>query len=176
MYYLTWEARADYNDLHNSSVRGRLGSYIRVFMSASTLAKSPYFTQEKIESYPDYSADWNVFLTRVQAASTHTTHAGLKALNQLETAVHPSAFKTLIGQFNLTVNPGQAALLSASDEEDSEDSEADDEQPLVTLVEEPSTSSKKKTRKRTATAPAVVAGHDSWQDVTHGKKKKNSKE
>ena len=148
-------------------------------MSASTLVKSLYFTQEKIESYPDYSADWNVFLTRVQAASTHATRAGLEALNQLETAVHPGAFKTLIGQFNLTVNLGQAALaalLSASDEEDSEDSEADDEQPLVTLVEEPSTSSKKKTRKRTATAPAVVAGHDSWQDVTHGKKKKSSKE
>ena len=56
-YYLTGSLRMDYNDLDNSAVMGCLGSYIRVFMSASTLAKSPHFTQEKIKSYPDYNAD-----------------------------------------------------------------------------------------------------------------------
>ena len=61
VYYLTGSLRMDYNDLDNSAIMGRLGAY----MSASTLAKLPHFTQEKIESYPDYNADWNASLVQV---------------------------------------------------------------------------------------------------------------
>ena len=119
-HYLTGGDHADYNDLDNAAVMGSLGSYIRIFMSASTLSKSPYFSQEKFESYPDYNADWHAFLTRVRAASTHATQAGLEALNQLETAVGPGTFKTLVECFNLTISPGQAALLTATDDDEEE--------------------------------------------------------
>ena len=164
-YYLTGNLRADYNDLDHSAVMGCLGSYIRVFMSASTLANSPHFTQEKIESYPDYNADWNAFLMWVRAASTHATCTRLEELNQLETSVHPSLFKTLIGQFSLTVSPGQAALLASSDDEDSQATDAEDEQPLASLVEEPSVASRKRTKERAATS--VAEGRISWQEETN---------
>ena len=110
-YYLTGNPRADYNDFDHSAVMERLRSYICVFMSASTLANSPHFTQEKIENYSDYNANWNAFLTQVQAAATNATRTRLEALKQLKRSVHPILFKTLIGQFSLTVSPVQAAIL-----------------------------------------------------------------
>ena len=56
-YYLTGGEREDDNDLDNSTVMGRLGSYIRDFMGVSILAKWPQYSQEKVQSYLDYSAD-----------------------------------------------------------------------------------------------------------------------
>ena len=90
-------------------------------MGASTLAKSPHYTQEKIQSYSDYNADWDAFLTRIRTASTQTTKSGLEALNQLDTATKPSMFKDIIEQLNLTVSPGQTMLMSGSEDEDDHD-------------------------------------------------------
>ena len=110
-YYLTGSEKADYNDLDNTAYMARLSSFLRIFMSFSTLTKSPHFSNHKIESYPDFNADWNSFLTRVRTASAAATRADLEALNQLDTAVRPDLFKNLVHTFPLTVTPGQMALL-----------------------------------------------------------------
>ena len=37
---------------------GRIGTFIRVFFSTTSLCQSPYLTQLKVGGYEDYSIDW----------------------------------------------------------------------------------------------------------------------
>lgn len=60
--YLTGQNRLAYNDEDMDCYLGRLGCFMINMFEHSALAKSPYFTREKVESYPDYSPAFNTAL------------------------------------------------------------------------------------------------------------------
>ena len=62
----------------------------------------------------------------MRTASTHATQARLEMLNQIKTTIHPNMFRNLIEQFNLTVSPGQAGLLTTSEDNDQQATDAED--------------------------------------------------
>ena len=50
--YLTGKGRADFDDVRNENVLGRLGTYIQSALPKSTLASSPHFAPGRIQGYP----------------------------------------------------------------------------------------------------------------------------
>ncbi|XP_011701117.1 PREDICTED: uncharacterized protein LOC105457888 isoform X2 [Wasmannia auropunctata] len=64
--YLTGAARADYQDIDNEKYLGRLGTFILTLHKNSTLAKSPYMSQSRVQNYLDYDANFKQLLIRLQ--------------------------------------------------------------------------------------------------------------
>ena len=48
----------EYSDNQMEQYLGRVGTFIRVFFSTTTLSQSPHLTQLKVGDYEDYSIDW----------------------------------------------------------------------------------------------------------------------
>lgn len=55
------------------SYLGRLGTYVRRMFAKSTLAASPHLTQVKVESYDDFSPEWDQFLIQLKAAAAQAS-------------------------------------------------------------------------------------------------------
>ena len=56
--YLCNRRSTDYSDTQMEQYLGRIGTFIRVFFSATTVCQSPHLTQLKVGGYEDYSIDW----------------------------------------------------------------------------------------------------------------------
>ena len=64
--YLTGQNRSDYDDVKNEGVLGRLGTYVLNVIPKSTLAASPHLDPARIQSYPDYNADYATTLQQLK--------------------------------------------------------------------------------------------------------------
>ncbi|CAH0386705.1 unnamed protein product [Bemisia tabaci] len=56
--YLTGQPRIQYNASEAEQWMGRLGMFIDIMSPKSTLAKSPHFSVDRIQSYADFSTDF----------------------------------------------------------------------------------------------------------------------
>ena len=56
--YLCNRKATEYSDAQIEQYLGRIGTFIRVFFSTTTLCQSPHLTQLKVGGYEDYSIDW----------------------------------------------------------------------------------------------------------------------
>jgi hypothetical protein len=64
--YLCGTQDASYDDNQFEGFIGRLGVYIQALAPRSTLARSPHFTESKIESASDYDPNWRQVLQQIQ--------------------------------------------------------------------------------------------------------------
>jgi len=66
--YLTGNAHNRHGEEVATNALGRIGTYLRVTQPNGTLARSPHLTEEKVQSYPDYTESWNAVCTRFMMA------------------------------------------------------------------------------------------------------------
>lgn len=66
--YLTGTKDATFNDTQFENFIGRLGTFIYIVATKSTLAHSPHFAVSRIESAPDYSVTWRNILNQIARA------------------------------------------------------------------------------------------------------------
>jgi hypothetical protein len=66
--YLTGTKDDSFVDNVFDSFIGRLGTFIQVVASRSTLCNSPHFQPERVESAPDFSSTWRSILTQINRA------------------------------------------------------------------------------------------------------------
>ena len=55
--YLCNRKATEYSDTQMEQYLGRIGTFIRIFFSTTTLCRSPYLKQLKVGGYEDYSID-----------------------------------------------------------------------------------------------------------------------
>lgn len=74
--------RANYNDSDADQYLGRLGTFTNTMSpkNTSTLAKSPHLASEMIQSYPDFSADFENDLKSYKLQSAMAARAALQRL------------------------------------------------------------------------------------------------
>lgn len=78
--YLTGSARAAYSDTQNEMYLGRLGTYMRNMFPKATLTASPHLTQMKVESYEDYSPEWNNTLLQYKLLASQNASEAMKQI------------------------------------------------------------------------------------------------
>lgn len=93
--YLTGEPRVTYSDSDNDAYLGRLGTYIRKMFSKSTLAQSPHLAQSKVESYEDYSPEWDQILTQFRIAAAQNQAQAAVVINEASATLTDEVFEEL---------------------------------------------------------------------------------
>lgn len=79
--YLTGLPRVRYNDTDADSYLGRLGTFINKMSPKSTLARSPHLAEDRVQSYPDFSSDFDNDLNSYKLQSAMAARSALQALD-----------------------------------------------------------------------------------------------
>lgn len=82
-HYLTGNARENISEELVQANLGRLGTWIRAFQPNSTLVKSPALTEEAIQSYEDFDANFRIICNAVKNGLTERMQkaAGERAID-----------------------------------------------------------------------------------------------
>jgi len=127
--YLTGKERVTYDDSENDMVLGRLGTFVTIMMSKSTLAQSPHLKEARLQSYPDFDADFQAALQAIKLQSTKMAKTGSFLYQSLTETLGRQELETLCKSFDRSPTPSQLSGLRALTEaadgtEDSQDDEA----------------------------------------------------
>ncbi|CAH0395178.1 unnamed protein product [Bemisia tabaci] len=78
--YLTGLPRVNYNDSEADSYLGRLGTFIIKMSPKSTLARSPHLSEDRVQSYSDFSTDFENDLNSFKLQSAMAARTALQSL------------------------------------------------------------------------------------------------
>lgn len=90
--YLTRADKADYNDQEMGGYLGRLGTFVCCMFPKSTLASSPHLEKPKVQSYEDYSPEWETLLTQYKINSSAATETALQSIGASTSGVAANAY------------------------------------------------------------------------------------
>lgn len=157
--FLTGAPRRDAGEDVAEGTLGRIGTFLRIVMPRSSLTDSPHFTSDRVQSYPDFDADFEARLTSLKAKQATMSSDGMDRLVSGFEVFSARLAQDVASAFGVPVAYGigvgqdqgrQGAEVGAesSEEEDSMSEEEVAPEP----VQEPKTSKKRTTHKRKAAA------------------------
>ncbi|CAH0388462.1 unnamed protein product [Bemisia tabaci] len=123
--YFTGKARMDFEDTSAEDMLSRIGTFILAMMPKSTLAQSPYLTQAKVESYPDYDPQWSNTLIQFKASAAAGAGEALRRVLNESSVASAEAVEKIKRIFSR----GDRKEPPVDDEETSEAEDMDDDPP-----------------------------------------------
>ena len=113
--FLTGEHRIAYDESSATGILGRVGTYIRNVLGRSTLARSPHFQEDKVQSYDDYSPEFVNAINAIKTTSVTQTNEALEAIVQTTLKLTKVVADQIGDAFGITVTV--QAIKSSSDDD-----------------------------------------------------------
>ena len=113
-YHLTGQPRVPPENACAENIRGRVGTYVRIILGKTTLAKSPHFTEEMVKGAPDYDTTYSDNLTQIQTSATAALSGNLARLKSLTSMNTIESLETVTLSFGQEVSASILTLYEDS--------------------------------------------------------------